>query len=578
MLLVRASLDKAHVALVYLIVVLGGSAAGGRILGVTLAGVAFLLFDLFFLPPYFTIAVANPLDWLVLVAFLVTSMVATQLLNRAQERAAAAERHAAEVARLSALGAETLNAGRAEEALGAIAEVIRSALDLDRCDVYVPTRVDPHESVRDAAARAPAFLDSVHEIHLRPLAMALRPGIELGNGSDSPVGASGAASLSDSLVAWVVEHGHAAAERLDGTSRIASRIDLRTRPAKGTAPEGSALTDDAIAGLEAWHDAADTRALALPLQVRGRTVGVIRLASADGLTLRPDQRQFLSALAYYAALGVDRVRLTAEAERAEALREIDRLRNAFLASVSHDIRTPLTSIKAAANAIAASGEPRAQVIEEEADRLNRFVTDLLDMSRLSGGALPVRLELNTAEDVVGAARERVRGVLGDRRVEITEEPDGSVLVGRFDFVHSLHILANLLENAHKYSPPGAAIELSVARSGSMLRFTVADHGPGIPEQDRDRVFEPFYRGVERSSVVSGAGLGLAIARGLAEAQGGSLVYEPRPRGGSAFTLELPAADVATLRRRREGTKRAPAHRKHQATRKSTASLLAAARW
>ena len=544
MLAVRSSLDKAHVTLVYLIIVLGGSAAGGRVLGITLAGVAFLLFDVLFLPPYHTITVANPLDWLVLVAFLVTSIVAAQLLSRAQERAAAAERHAAEVARLSALGAETLNAGRAEEALGAIAEVIRSTLDLDRCDVYVPTRASAREPSPDPAVRTPPLPDSEGEIRLRPLAAALRPGMDPGSDGDSTVGARGAASLSDSLVAWVVEHGHAAAERFDGTSRIASRVDLRARPANGAAPEGPAMTEDAIAGLEAWHDAADTRSLALPLQVRGRTVGVIRLASANGLTLRPDQRQFLSALAYYAALGVDRVRLTAEAERAEALRETDRLRNAFLASVSHDIRTPLTSIKAAANAIAASGEPRAQVIEEEADRLNRFVTDLLDMSRLSGGALPVRIELNTAEDVVGAARERLRGVLGDRRVEITEEPDGGVLVGRFDLVHSLHILANLLENAHKYSPPGAAIELSVARSGSVLRFTVADRGPGIPEQDRDRVFELFYRGAERSSEAAGVGLGLTIARGLAEAQGGSLAYEPRAGGGSIFILELPAADVA----------------------------------
>ncbi|HEY9478677.1 MAG TPA: ATP-binding protein, partial [Gemmatimonadaceae bacterium] len=510
----------------------------------TLAGASFIAFDWLFLPPYGTLVIANPLNWLVLAVFLITSIVATQLLYRAQEEARVARARTEEVDRLATLGAETLNAGRAEEALGAIAEVIRSTLDLDRCDVYVPTRASAREPSPDPAVRTPPLPDSEGEIRLRPLAAALRPGMDPGSDGDSTVGARGAASLSDSLVAWVVEHGHAAAERFDGTSRIASRVDLRARPANGAAPEGPAMTEDAIAGLEAWHDAADTRSLALPLQVRGRTVGVIRLASANGLTLRPDQRQFLSALAYYAALGVDRVRLTAEAERAEALRETDRLRNAFLASVSHDIRTPLTSIKAAANAIAASGEPRAQVIEEEADRLNRFVTDLLDMSRLSGGALPVRIELNTAEDVVGAARERLRGVLGDRRVEITEEPDGGVLVGRFDLVHSLHILANLLENAHKYSPPGAAIELSVARSGSVLRFTVADRGPGIPEQDRDRVFELFYRGAERSSEAAGVGLGLTIARGLAEAQGGSLAYEPRAGGGSIFILELPAADVA----------------------------------
>jgi two-component system sensor histidine kinase KdpD len=543
MLAVRSSLDKAHVALIYLIVVLGGSAAGGRALGITLAGLAFLHYDIICLPPYHTITVANPLDWLVLVAFLVTSIVATQLLDRAQERAAVAERHAAEVARLSALGAETLNAGRAEEALGAIAEVIRSTLDLDRCDVYVPVRATARTPVADADGSASSLQRGEGEIRLRHLAAALRSGVDPGSEGGSTAGPHGTDSLNDSLVAWVIEHGHAAAERLDGTSRIASRVDLRARPAMEAVPERGALSEDAIADLEAWHDAADTRALALPLQMRGRTVGVIRLASVGGLTLRPDQLQFLSALAYYAALGVDRVRLTAEAERAEALRETDRLRNAFLASVSHDIRTPLTSIKALANAIAASGEPRAQVIEEEADRLNHFVSDVLDMSRLSGGALPVRLEVETAEDVVGAALERVRAVIGDRRVEISEEPEGGVLVGRFDFVHTLHILANLLENSHKYSPSGTAIDLSVARRGSKLRFTIADRGPGVPEPERDRIFEPFYRGAERTADVGGVGLGLAIARGLADAQGGSLIYEPRPGGGSTFILELSAFDV-----------------------------------
>jgi len=530
MLAVRSSLDRAHVALVYLLIVLCGSAVGGRALGVALAALSFFLFNYFFLPPYRTVAVANPLDWLVLAAFLVTSVIAAQLLDRAQERAAAAERHANEVARLSALGVETLNAVRAEEALGAIADVIRSTLDVDRCEVYV-------------AARDPAAATS-----LRVMAVARRPGIAGEVGDVTRGRASVAGGESDSLMTWVAEHGHAMAERLDGTSRIASRIAPRLggrgwpRDAEkdgDTAPPG-----DAIAGLETWHDAADTRSLAIPLQVRGRTVGVLRIANAAGLTLRPDQHQFLSALAYYAALGVERSRLTAEAERAEALREVDRLRSAFLASVSHDLRTPLTSIKAIANTIASSGDERAAVIEEEADRLNRFVADLLDLSRLSGGALRLQPELETADDLIGAARERVRALPGGRRIEVVGHDAGGVLVGRFDFVHSLHVLVNLLENASRYAPPDTPIEISVERGGDVLRFTVSDRGPGIPEHDRERVFEPFYSAAHgRPSDSGSAGLGLSIARGLAEAQGGALRYEPRPGGGSVFVFELPAADV-----------------------------------
>ncbi|HEY9449710.1 MAG TPA: ATP-binding protein, partial [Gemmatimonadaceae bacterium] len=456
--------------------------------------------------------------------------------------AATAERHSAEVARLSALGAETLNAGRAEEALGAVAEVIRSTLDVDRCEIYAPTRAATHDPVADATEYAPGRRFGAPGVSLRLLATARRQGDAGDADSEAAHDSAGGDVVNDTLVAWVAEHGHAAAERLDGTSRIASRIahnrrEVDTESSRAGAPQ------DAIAGLEAWHEAADTRALAIPLQVRGRTVGVLRLASAAGLTLRPDERQFLSALAYYAALGVDRHRLTNEAEHAEALRQADRLKNAFLASVSHDLRTPLTSIKAVANAIATSGDQRGTTIEEEADRLNRFVADLLDLSRLSGGALPLHIELNTAEDVIGAARGRVRELLGKRRIEFTGDPANGVLIGRFDFVHSLHVLVNLLENAHKYSPPGAPVELSVARSGDVLRFAVADRGPGVPEHERGRVFEPFYRVPGSSTDAGGVGLGLSIARGLAEAQGGALSYEPRPGGGSVFLFDLPAADV-----------------------------------
>ena len=134
----RLRLDKAHVVLGFLIVVLGGSAAGGRLLGVGLALTGFFLFNFLFLHPYFTFGVSNPLDWLVLLAFLITGVVAAQLLNRSQERAEIARQRAVEVERLAALGAESLSAGRAEDALHGIAEVIRSSVDVACCEVLVP--------------------------------------------------------------------------------------------------------------------------------------------------------------------------------------------------------------------------------------------------------------------------------------------------------------------------------------------------------------------------------------------------------------------------------------------------------
>jgi len=491
----RGTLDRAHVALLLLLVVLGGSAAGGRALGVALAVVAFLAFNFFFLPPYHTLVVANPLDWLVLLVFLITGVVAAQLLYHAQAEASAARRRAAEVDRLAALGAETLGAGRADEALTAVTRVIRTALNVAECDVYL---------------------------------------LDVGTGSLRRAAPERAGDAEAPGVArWVAEHRQAAAELPDGTVRMAAGA--------GSSALGPLLEQSASA-----------RALLVPLAVRERTVGVLRLAKPDGIALDPAQRRFLDALAYYAALGAERVRLSAEAERVEALREADRLKDALLASVSHDLRTPLTTIRALAHDIAAGGEERALVIEEEALRLNRFVADLLDLSRLSAGGVPLDVELNVAEDLAGAALQRVSGLANGREIRASLDAAEPLLAGRFDFAQSLRILVNLLENALKYAPPDTPIELTVRREGGDLAFAVADRGPGIPPGERTRIFEPFYRPLDARPDVGSAGLGLAIARGLAAAQGGDVTYEPRDGGGSMFMLRLPAADITDAQHAMEG--------------------------
>jgi two-component system sensor histidine kinase KdpD len=285
------------------------------------------------------------------------------------------------------------------------------------------------------------------------------------------------------------------------------------------------------------------RALLIPLRVRDRIVGVLELTDERAVRLDSGQSRFVSALAYYAALAVERVRLTAEAEHAEALRETDRLKDALIASVSHDLRTPLTTIKALAHDLRASGDDRAVAIEEEADRLNRLVADLLDLSRLQAGGMPMHLELNAVDDLVGSLVQRVSGALGDRELRVSLDGD-ALLVGRFDLVHSLRILVNLVENANKYAPHGTAIELRVYRDDGQIAFAVSDRGPGVPLDQRDRIFEPFYRAPGSPPDVGGAGLGLTIARRLAEAQHGCLQYQTRPAGGSVFTLRLPEGDLS----------------------------------
>jgi two-component system sensor histidine kinase KdpD len=494
LLAVRGALDKTHVALAYLLTVLAVSSRGGRAPGVAVSVAGFLSFNFFFVRPYHTFTVAEPLDWAVLVAFLLTSLVAAQLLVRARNEAASAQLRAAEVERLSALGAETLNAGRTDDALHAIIEVIRRTLGAALCDVYI-------REEGEAAA-----------LLVRTGASAPRDGTR----------AFGQPSA-ERIVEWVAVNGRVAVELNDGSMRVgqADRLDL------------------------ANLDLENLRVLVLPLHVRERTVGVLTITPEGALNLDAPSRRFLEALSYYAALGVERLRLARDADRAQALEKADEAKNAVLASVSHDLRTPLTTIKALANEIRQEGDERAAIIEEEADRLNRFVADLLDLSRLMGGGFRVEAEINAAEDLVGAAMQRVSGAAGDRNVVASLDPSETLLLGRFDFVHSLRVLGNLIENAVKFAPPHSDVEVQARRAQGSLEFLVSDRGPGIPPSDRESVFQPFYRAGDGPDA-GGVGLGLSIARGLAAAQGGSLRYEPREGGGSRFIFSVPAADASEL--------------------------------
>jgi len=483
---VRTRLDKAHVVLAFLLIVLGGSSAGGRALGVSLAGVAFLAFDWFFLPPYNTFVISDPLDWLVLIAFLVTGVVAAQLLEWRRQETELARQRADEIDRLATLGAETLNAPRAEDALGAIANVIRQAMGTEYCEIF------------------------------------LRDGSALRLAGHSP--GERQASEQAGLLAYAVERAEAAAERSDGTLTLL----------------GDALSSSR--SLEAPPVLlADLLALGIPLRVRDRIVGALRLSSSRPFSVSDDQRRILGALAYYAALGAERVRLAGAEEEAESLRRADRLKDALLASVSHDLRTPLTAIKGIANEVWNGGDPhRAQIIEDEADRLNVLVGDLLELSQLNAGSLRVTSALNTVDEVVGAALERVEAAHGAGRIDVHIANEGDILVGQFDFAHTMRVLTNLLENALKYSPKDSPVTLRAWKDHGVVRFVVEDDGAGIQASDAGRIFEPFFRGSGVPDGTRGTGLGLSIARQLAEVQGGTLTYEARAGRGSRFLLALPA--------------------------------------
>jgi two-component system sensor histidine kinase KdpD len=254
---------------------------------------------------------------------------------------------------------------------------------------------------------------------------------------------------------------------------------------------------------------------------------------------------FLVTGAVAAELLAREQRFAVQAERAEALQEADRLKDALLATVSHDLRTPLTTIKALASEVRKGGDERAAIIEEEADRLNRLVADLLDLSRLRAGRFPVHPELQAAEDLVGAAVQHFSGHPDAARIR-ARVPDGEILVGHFDFVQSLRVLTNLLENALKHSPPGTTVELQVLNELEDLTFVVEDRGPGVPREEIARIFDPFYQPPSASRGAEGVGLGLAIARSLAQAQGGQVTYAARSGGGSRFEFRLPSRTLGEV--------------------------------
>jgi K+-sensing histidine kinase KdpD len=240
--------------------------------------------------------------------------------------------------------------------------------------------------------------------------------------------------------------------------------------------------------------------------------------------------------------------LSAEVRHTEALKEASRLKDTLLASVSHDLRTPLTAIRALAQDIAADGSRahgHAEIIVAQADRLGKMVADVLDLSRLKAGAFTMNAEVNTAEDLLGATIRQFSGVPGGKRIETVIDYSQPALLGTFDFVQSLRVMTNLVDNALRCSRE-APVTITVAQSNGALSFQVADRGPGIPVSERQRIFDSFYRPNGAAADAGAAGLGLSIARQLAEAQGGSVRYDERGGGGSLFTFEIPSARLDSL--------------------------------
>ncbi len=282
----------------------------------------------------------------------------------------------------------------------------------------------------------------------------------------------------------------------------------------------------------------------IPMRTDRESFGVVRMWRGDGRALDAENAALAKAVVAQLALAMESLKLQEKAALSQADAETNRARAALFSAVTHDLRTPLASIKASATSLLEEGvrfeEPQRvdllRTIAEESDRLNRLIGNLLHLSRVRAGALVPQKVPTLIDDVVDSVVARLRGFLGEQQVEIRVK-DGIPAVP-MDVMQIDQVLTNLVENAARYAPPGTPIEIGLAKWHSHVEVKVVDRGRGIPAEQRERVFDEFFRG-EGSDQREGAGLGLSIARAIIQAHGGTISVHDTPGGGTTVRFRLP---------------------------------------
>ncbi len=470
-----------NLALVFLTAVLASAVTGGLAPSLYASVISVLAFNYFFLPPLYTFTISDPENIVALLVFAVVSVIASNLTARVRAQAV--------TARLRA---------KTTEDLYQFSRKLAGVVTMD--------------DLLWATAYQIAAMLKVHVVLLLPEAgsVAVRAGYP-------PEDVIEDADLAAAVWAW-----------------------------ENNRPTGKGA--DTLPGAK-W--------LFLPMRTGRGVVGVVGIDTGSGKRrasgfLTPDQRRLLDALIDQAALAIERVTLAEDVDRTKLAAETERLRSALLTSISHDLRTPLASILGSATSLVSYGpkmdeEDRrdlAATIQDEAERLNRFIANLLDMTRLESGAIQPRTGAVDLSEVVGSALERVSRILAGHRVDIDLPVDLPMV--EIDAVLIEQALFNLLDNAGKYAPAGSLITVRGRQDGGLVRIEVQDEGCGIPPEDVERIFDKFYRVHAQDRQRAGTGLGLAICRGFVEAMGGTVTAGNRlDRSGAVFTLTLPkAADVS----------------------------------
>ena len=450
----QVHVNPTTVGFTFLLAILVVSANWGLRYALLMAVVATLAYNYFFLPPLLHFTIADPQNWVALVVFLVTALIASQLSERARREALQSNQRRQEVERLYAFSQQLL-----------LADNVFGLLN------SVPAYIVESFGVEGAAL----FLENKQKTYF---------------------------------------------------SDIALQTSLPVEELKSVCGRGEPKRDR-------------QRGICLmPLRLGVRSIG------SFGITGCNLSRETLEAIGSLVAIAMERAGTMEKLSRAEAARESDRLRSLLLDSVTHEFRTPLTAIKASAETLMSEAKldrPQLQellaVINEESDRLNRLVGEAAEVAQLDARQVELRFESHRIRQAVDLAVQESRHALEHHPIEITV-PDSLPSV-KMDLDRIIEVLAQLLDNAGKYSPPDSPIHITADVRGGQLVTSVADHGPGIDDIEQAMIFEKFYRGRDQRLSIQGTGMGLAIAKAIVELHGGTIGVTSQVGRGSVFYFSLP---------------------------------------
>ncbi|SOD95033.1 ATP-binding protein [Caenispirillum bisanense] len=478
-------LPSESLSIIMLMAVVYAATAYGFASALFTSVIGLAMFNVFFVEPKFALTPDKPEQIFQLAIYLVLAAITSNLAGRLHDQAQAARRRERHTGALYHLSREVAATSDPHAVMDAIARQLRDLLSVE-VSIVLPRRMvaeaDPGPAGSDAEADE--------------LCVAWPDGGALPDGDWK-------------IAAWVRRYGEAAG--------------------RGTAVHSNAG--------RMFH----------PLRTGSTIIGVLVVEAEDPASFRsPTFRRQLDSLAGFSALALERMQLNREVENVRVVAETESLRSALLSSLSHDLRTPLASIIGSTTSLLAYGRSYSEEVQrdllktvlEEAERLNRFVGNLLQMTKLEAGATVPKPQWADLDDLVGTTLERMESRLEKVRVEVDIAP--MMPLFQVDFVLMEHVLMNLIDNAVKYSPVGSTITIRGRHAANWIVLEVQDEGIGIPQEHCKRIFDKFFRVYARDRVVAGTGLGLAICKGIVEGHGGTIEAEsPGANQGSIFRVRLP---------------------------------------